>query len=581
MLNPWWNRLVLNSSFLGLLLAGWKPAIAIPIVERQGVPDPYAQSVPPVSPMALNASGEAQGTSTTAADLEAQAESGPTSATEGFLSQVPPGQNPVTSVDDLSDLEPGIWYYDAIVNLVDKYRCVAGYPDGTFRPQRSISRAEMAVFLNNCLQAVVINQEDLETIKALQEEFAAELATLRGRVDGLEAQVKTLEAQQFSTTTRLSGEAILGFGGLAGDNVNTGDDIDSRLSFNQRTRLNFLTSFSGKDLLYTRLQSSNRPINFGGASGTLGTRIAFDTGDTGNDFILDRLDYKFPIGKNLTVTAFANAAFHHYYATTINPYFEGFGGGQGAISFFGERNPIYRIGTVGIGSVAGIGTTYFFDENKNVRLDVGYLAGSAEDATETTLANGEDEGGLIGGTFSLLGQLSFRPTEKSQIGVTYVRNHAPDGNLHTGIGSVNSILPFVDGAGVAQAFSSDSVALQGTFRITDGFAVGGWFGYTFANQANSDNNAEILNGALNLAFLDLGKEGAIGGLIVGVPPQTIRNDIAANEDPGTTIHIEANYQFPVNKHIMITPGLIYLVNPEANSANSDILVGVIRTTFKF
>ena len=70
-------------------------------------------------------------------------------------------------------------------------------------------RAEMAVLLNNCLEAVAINQEDIETIKALQEEFAAELATLRGRVDGLDARVATVEAQQFSTTTKLGAKLLL------------------------------------------------------------------------------------------------------------------------------------------------------------------------------------------------------------------------------------------------------------------------------------------------------------------------------------------------------------------------------------
>ena len=409
-------------------------------------------------------------------------------STSPVLAQVPPDQNPVTGVDDLSDVQPGVFYYEPLINLINKYQCVAGYPDGTFRPRRSISRAEMAVLLNNCLSRVAINQEDIDTIKQLQEEFAAELAALRGRTDGLEARVATVEAQQFSTTTRLAGEAIFGFGGLAGDNAITDTEIDdSRISFNQRTRLNFLTSFSGKDLLYTRLQSSNRPINFGGAAGTLDTRIAFDTGDTGGEFILDRLDYRFPIGDNFTVTAFANAAFHHYYATTINPYFEGFGGGKGAISFFGERNPIYRIGTVGIPGVAGIGTSYIVNKKKDLRLDVGYLAGLANEATATILPNGEDQGGLVDGTFSLLGQLSFRPTERSQLGVTYVRNNAPDGNLHTGIGSANSIFPFVDAAGVAQGFTSDSVGLEGTFTLTDGFAVGGWFGYTFANQGSGSH----------------------------------------------------------------------------------------------
>ena len=68
----------------------------------------------------------------------------------------------------------------------------------------------MAVLLNNCIEAVAINQEDIETIKQLQEEFAAELATLRGRVDGLDARVATVEAQQFSTTSKLNGEVVIG-----------------------------------------------------------------------------------------------------------------------------------------------------------------------------------------------------------------------------------------------------------------------------------------------------------------------------------------------------------------------------------
>jgi len=43
----------------------------------------------------------------------------------------------------------------------------------------------------------------------LQEEFAAELATLRGRVDALEATTAELEANQFSTTTKLTGKSSL------------------------------------------------------------------------------------------------------------------------------------------------------------------------------------------------------------------------------------------------------------------------------------------------------------------------------------------------------------------------------------
>jgi len=50
--------------------------------------------------------------------------------------------------------------------------------------------------------------EDLATLQRLQEEFAAEPRTLRGRVDALEAVTAELEANQFSTTTKLVGEVI-------------------------------------------------------------------------------------------------------------------------------------------------------------------------------------------------------------------------------------------------------------------------------------------------------------------------------------------------------------------------------------
>lgn len=87
---------------------------------------------------------------------------------------------------------------------------------------------------------------------------------------------------------------------------------------------------------------------------------------------------------------------------------------------------------------------------------------------------------------------------------------------------------------------------------------------------------------MNLAFPDLGIEGATGGLVFGVPPTVIDNDnLAAGENPDQTFHLEALYSFPVNDNITITPGVIYLINPEGDSNNSDILVGVIRTTFKF
>jgi hypothetical protein len=489
----------------------------------------------------------------------------------------------VTSVSQLSDVQPTDWAFQAVQSLVERYGCIAGYPDGTFRGSRSATRYELAAALNACLDNIsdkFATKEDLEAVKALQEEFQAELATIRGRVDSLEARTSTLEAQQFSSTTKLNGEAIFAISGFIQEN----NRAVEQARFTNRVRLNLLTSFTGKDLLYTRLQSSNQPVNFSNTgdpapftqnTGTAMSRLSFDTGDTNNQVQLDRLSYKFPIGKKLNVTAFANAAFHHYYATTVNPYFEGGGGSKGALSFFGERNPIYRNGTVGVANVAGVGAQYDF--SKKLRLDVGYLAGRSQFATaQGTTTPGEDDGGLFGGTFSLLGQLSYKPSSKSQIALTYVRNHAPDGNIRSGVGSVFAQNPFA-----GQSFSADSIGLEGTFGISKNFAIGGWAGYTKANAAATSDEADIFNAALNFAFPDVGVEGGLGGLIVGLPPKNINNTVVAREDQDTSIHLEAFYQLPVNDFINITPGIIYVINPEHNSANSDVFVGVLRTTFSF
>ena len=108
----------------------------------------------------------------------------------------------VTSVSQFSDVVPTDWAYQALANLVEQYGCVAGYPNGTFRGNRAMTRYEAAALLNACLDRIT---EVTDELKRLMKEFERELAVLRGRVDGLEARVGELEATQFSTTTKLRG----------------------------------------------------------------------------------------------------------------------------------------------------------------------------------------------------------------------------------------------------------------------------------------------------------------------------------------------------------------------------------------
>ena len=154
----------------------------------------------------------------------------------------------VTSVSQLADVQPTDWAFQALQSLVERYGCIAGYPDKTYRGNRALTRYEFAAGLNACLDKVqelitaatanLVKKADLEVIKKLQEEFAAELAILRGRVDGWERRTATLEKQQFSTTTKLVGEAIFNVNSIFGKQV---DELNNTV-FQDRVRLDLQTS---------------------------------------------------------------------------------------------------------------------------------------------------------------------------------------------------------------------------------------------------------------------------------------------------------------------------------------------------
>jgi len=158
-----------------------------------------------------------------------------------------------------SDVLPTDWAYQALSNLIERNGCVAGYPNGTYRGGKAMTRFEAAALLNACLDRV---SEVTDELKRLMAEFDKELAVLKGRVDGLEAKVGVLEAQHFSTTTKLKAEASMvlaapQFFGTAAAQVSQNRQSYGGTTFNYDLRLKFDTSFSGRDLLRVDLRSGN------------------------------------------------------------------------------------------------------------------------------------------------------------------------------------------------------------------------------------------------------------------------------------------------------------------------------------
>ena len=103
-------------------------------------------------------------------------------------STVAPAMAQVTSVTQLRDVQPTEWSYQAISNLVSRYGCVAGFPDGTFRPGQPATRAQLAALTNACLDRIseFETAADAQLAAALRAEFAKELGATNARVTALE-----------------------------------------------------------------------------------------------------------------------------------------------------------------------------------------------------------------------------------------------------------------------------------------------------------------------------------------------------------------------------------------------------------
>lgn len=504
------------------------------------------------------------------------------------------GLDQVTSISQLTDVKPTDWAFQALQSLVERYGCIVGYPDRTYRGNRALSRFEFAAGLNACLDKIqeliaaatadFVRKEDLEVVKRLQEEFAAELSALRGRVEALEVRTATLEKQQFSTTTRLGGEVVLALSSLlAGDNAR-GEEATRSTILGNRVRLNFDTSFTGEDLLRTRLQASN----FRGFAGNLATfegEQRFSAEDN-NQVILDALLYQFPVGENLQVIIEANAGAIDDFTDTINPFLDG-DGGSGAFTNFGTRNAIYYL-------LQGTGVAFRYNLGEKFELSAGYLANDTN--------NPAAGAGLFNGSFGAIAQLTFNASEAFKLGLTYVHAYNNDFTANGAVGSnranlrsalldnddlPDALAPF---AGVDIPTSSNAYGVQASFQVSPKFVINGWGGYVNTRTLSTSGvlprgELNIWTWAVGLAFPDLLKDGNLGGIIVGMEPKVtglsrgLRS--AIGRDRSTSIHVEAFYQYRVNDNITVTPGIIWLTAPDMNDSNADALIGTIRTTFTF
>jgi hypothetical protein len=523
-------------------------------------------------------------------------------------------QDQVTNVSQLSDVRPTDWAYEALRSLVERYGCIAGYPDGTFRGNRALTRYEFAAGLNACLQQVerliaqstsdFVRKSDLETLQRLVNEFKTELATLGTRVDKLEGRVAFLEDHQFSTTTKLQGEAIFALT----------DEFNQRVTnntvFQDRVRLTFNTSFTGKDRLVTRLAAGNaNTANLfktdGGFTLSEGQQTFNITGGSANNsVVLDWLAYYFNFGSSKVYVA-ATGGIHSDYAPTLNPYFEDYDGGNGALSTFASENPIYRIGG-GAGAAISFGVGPLESVLGPSTLTVGYLAGSGAFGAN----NPAEKAGLFDGDFAALGQLNFNLGDRIGIGATYVHGYHNRGTAIFDLGgsdvaTINRTTGVINGGiGVVGSFAANnpssflslatgraqtpvvtnSYGGEVAFRLTKNISLSGFATYTQAILLGQ-GRGDIWTYGGGVAFSDFGSPGSVLGLFAGVEP-TLRGVTPGLRptrgfDRDNVWHFEGFYKYKLTNNISITPGVIWLTAPNQREDNTDAIIGTLRTTFTF
>ncbi|AVH65426.1 iron uptake porin [Nostoc sp. 'Peltigera membranacea cyanobiont' N6] len=525
----------------------------------------------------------------------------------------------VTSVSQLSDVQPTDWAFQALQSLVERYGCIAGYPNQTYRGNRAMTRYEFAAGLNACLDRIneliatatgdLVKKEDLATLQKLQEQFTAELTTLRGRVDAVEARSAKLEANQFSTTTKLNGEVIIAGVGATGGAPN---NSDSNIILVNRVRLNLTTSFTGKDLLITGLQAYNF---LGGANGqgslqqSLGlaapllssssARTSFEPQFPGlnvntlssvgaNDVQLYKLLYIFPVANKLTLFA-GTAAETSDAFPTITPFY---GEGQESISRFAGLNPVLRVsgGTSGTGLASAAGFIYSISPNLDLRALYGSVNANLPQKSADEALPGVSTTPLGGGVFSgssiVAAQLTFKPSPDLDIGLNYANSYHEINILGTGL--ISGDVGALAGVDAGTPVKLNSFGGTVTWRFSPNIALSGYGAALFVDASSNSVNASttFTSWMVGVHFKDLFKSGNNAGILFGQP--LYRSDAGGSaqlsptgDNRATPYHLEGYYRFRVSDNISITPGAFVLFNPEGNSNNETTTVGVLRTTFTF
>lgn len=117
----------------------------------------------------------------------------------------------VSQADSLADVPTSSWAYAAVQQLV-KDSIITGYPNGTFKGDRPLTRYEMAVAVNRAITFIqrqyeaqkTVSSEDLAAVRKLADYLQNEVKTIEAHLTTLDTRVAAVETQAAATTQQVS-----------------------------------------------------------------------------------------------------------------------------------------------------------------------------------------------------------------------------------------------------------------------------------------------------------------------------------------------------------------------------------------
>jgi Carbohydrate-selective porin, OprB family/S-layer homology domain len=460
-----------------------------------------------------------------------------------------------TSVSELSDIKPTDWAYQALRSLMERYGVITGYKDDTFRGNNPVTRDEFAAGLAATLDKVdglIVKaigdpyiQEDIITLRRLQREHKSILNELKKSVDAISNRTTQLQANQFSTTTKLGGQIIIALT----------DGTNAKKTIVNRTRLTLSTSFHQQDLLVTQLESGNN----GGDAITLANQKnpnlleneGLDYTAVEPNLHLRRLSYSFSPLPDLAVTVGAKMSPRDF--IDRNRY-----ANNEAVDFSSSvliNNPLIVQNQIDRNGGAGVAITWHPQGGKFTLRSL-YIAANVNQPNSTT------EAGLFGD--------GLRPAGSNRYQGSLELEYSPSNNLSLRLQYTNAL---INNTNINAFGLNGEYALSRNTGIFARLGVGKYQGFNTA--INQDLDLYPLSWAIGLSWHNLFIPRTVAGIGIGQPLIT---DGFGN---ATQTNFEAFYNLALNENFTITPTISLVSNPNNDSSQGTIWQTTLRTVFSF